>query len=89
MIRFAHIEYLYALLAVPVFILIFWLYKNWKRKAKKRLGDENVVRSLMPNASPVKPGLKFFLIILAYIYILHYTTIKMLKSRNPCRVIQI
>ena len=69
MIRFAHIEYLYALLAVPVFILIFWLYKNWKRKAKKRLGDENVVRSLMPNASPVKPGLKFFLIILAYVFL--------------------
>ena len=69
MIRFAHIEYLYALLAVPLFILFFWLYKRWKRRARKRLGDENVVRTLMPNASPVKPGLKFFLIILAYIFL--------------------
>ncbi len=69
MIRFAHIEYLYALLAVPLFILFFWLYKNWKKKAKKRFGDEDVVKTLMPNASPAKPGLKFFLIILAYIFL--------------------
>ncbi len=69
MIRFAHIEYLYALLAVPLFILFFWLYKNWKRKAGKRFGDENVIKSLMPDASGSKLGLKFFLIILAYIFL--------------------
>ncbi|NOX86341.1 MAG: VWA domain-containing protein [Chlorobi bacterium] len=69
MIRFAHIELLYALLAVPLFILIFWLYKNWKHRAKKRLGDESVIRTLMPNASTGKPGMKFFLTILAYIFL--------------------
>ncbi|HDO27455.1 MAG TPA: VWA domain-containing protein [Bacteroidetes bacterium] len=70
MIRFAHIEYLYALLAVPLFFLFFWLYNNWKRKARKRFGDERTIKTLMPNASDSKSGLKFFMIILAYIFLI-------------------
>jgi Ca-activated chloride channel family protein len=69
MIRFAHTEYLYALILVLVFVLIFWMYNIWKRKAKRRFGDESVIKGLIPNVSKGKPVFKFTLIIIAYIFL--------------------
>ena len=70
MIRFAHIEYFYALLLVPLFLLIFWLYQNWRKKARKRFGDQQVINSLMPLASHGKPVLKFYMMLLAFIFLM-------------------
>lgn len=69
MIRFENSEYFYLLLFVVVLILIFWFYQIWKRNAKKRFGDANVVNSLIPNASKSKPTLKFVLVAFAFILI--------------------
>ena len=69
MIRFAHTEYLYALFLVLPFLLIFWMYNIWKKKAKKRFGDESVIEGLMPLVSDGKPLFKFILIIIAYIFL--------------------
>ena len=69
MIRFAHTEYLYALVLVLVFLLIFWMYSTWKKKAKKRFGDEQVIGGLMPTISTGKPVVKFILIIIAYVFL--------------------
>ena len=69
MIRFAHSEYFYALFLVLFFILLYWMYNNWKRKAKRRFGDANVIGSLMPRVSDGKPLVKFLLIIMAYIFL--------------------
>lgn len=69
MIRFAHIEFFYLLLLVPVFLLIYWFYNAWRRKALRRFGDLQVVSGLMPRISDGKPIVKFILVILAYIFL--------------------
>ena len=69
MIRFANTEYLYLLLFLGVFILVFWLYNIWRKKARKRFGDERIVNSLIPNESGTKPYIKFIVITIAFVLI--------------------
>ena len=70
MIRFANTEYFYALILVLVFVLLYWFYNNWRKRAKKRFGDEKVIKGLMPTVSEAKPLLKFVLIIVAYVFLI-------------------
>jgi len=69
MIKFANTEYFYALALVLVFILLYWFYNSWKKRAKKSFGDEQVIDNLMPKVSESKPLLKFILIVIAFIFI--------------------
>ena len=66
MVRFAHIEYLWALAAVPVFILLYLITLRWKKKAVASLGDRDVVKRIIPEVSFSRPGLKFMLFLLAF-----------------------
>ena len=70
MIRFANTEYFYALFLVLLFLVVFLLYNIWRKNAKKRLGDIQVVDGLMPLVSSGKPVFKFVLIIIAYIFLI-------------------
>ncbi|MEE4258123.1 MAG: VWA domain-containing protein [Bacteroidales bacterium] len=67
MIRFENTEYIYLLLFIAVLMLVFWFYNIWKRKAKKRFGDRQIVHTLMPNESKSKQYIKFILVLLAFI----------------------
>lgn len=69
MLRFAHIELLWGLAAIPLLILLFVTVNRWKRKAIARLGDKEVVHSLIPLVSFAKPALKFTLFLLAYTFL--------------------
>lgn len=66
MIRFAHIEYLWALAAAPVFILLFIGVSRWKKKAVASLGDREVIKRIIPGVSFYRPRLKFVFYVLAY-----------------------
>ncbi len=66
MIRFEHIEFLYALLLIPVFIILYILMNYWKRKAIARFGDANLISKLMPQRSGSRPFVKFVIILLAF-----------------------
>ena len=66
MLRFAHIEYLWALAAIPAFILLFIVVSRWKRKAIAAFGDKEVVRRMIPQVAFSRPALKFILFVLAY-----------------------
>ncbi|GAB3935655.1 VWA domain-containing protein [Mucilaginibacter myungsuensis] len=66
MLRFAHINFLWGLLAIPVFVLFFMQVSIWKKKAIKRLGDRAVVLRMMPDVSFSRPWLKFILFAVAY-----------------------
>lgn len=70
MIRFAHIEYFYALSLIVVFILLYWFYAGWKNRAKKRFGDASVISGLMPLVSKGKPLLKFIILMVAYVFLI-------------------
>ncbi|MDB5110102.1 MAG: hypothetical protein JWR67_1216 [Mucilaginibacter sp.] len=65
MLRFAHIEFLWGLAAIPVFLLLFIMVSNWKKKAITALGDRVVIDRIMPEVSFSRPWLKFILFMLA------------------------
>ena len=66
MLRFAHIEFLWGLAAIPVFILLFLRISRWKRKTIAALGDKKVVAMMMPQVSFSRPWLKFILFAVAF-----------------------
>jgi Ca-activated chloride channel family protein len=66
MLRFAHIDILWGLLVIPVFILLFLVVSHWKKKAVASLGDKNVVKLMMPQVSFSRPWLKFIFFLVAY-----------------------
>ncbi|WP_428330882.1 vWA domain-containing protein [Mucilaginibacter sp.] len=70
MLRFAHINFLWGLLAIPVFLLLYLQVSRWKKNAVATLGDKNVVKLMMPDVSFSRPWLKFILFILAYLFLI-------------------
>jgi Ca-activated chloride channel family protein len=49
--KFAHPQYLYALLAVPAMIIIFIGLSYWRKRALKRFGDSRLLAILIPDFS--------------------------------------
>lgn len=66
MYKFQHIEYLYLLAVVPLFILLQWWYFSWQRKQRKKFAEQKFISSLVPELSKGKPVIKFTLLILAF-----------------------
>ncbi len=62
--RFAHPDYLYLLLLIPVLALLFIFQEIRRKKALTRLGDYKIVSSLVPENSTIRPVIKFILQIL-------------------------
>ncbi|MFP4544035.1 MAG: vWA domain-containing protein [Bacteroidota bacterium] len=58
LIRFANIEYLYALPIVLVIILMFVLSRILNARALKKFGDTRLVQRLIPDSSRYKPYVK-------------------------------
>ena len=69
MIRFANTEYFYALILLLVFVMLYGFYNRWRKRAKKRFGDVQVVGQLMPKVSEGKPLFKFILILIAFVFL--------------------
>src|SRR6185437_11837319 len=69
MLRFAHIECLWGLLLIPVFVLLYALISRWKKRAITALGDKNVVAKMTGAVSFSSPLLKFILFVLAYVFL--------------------
>lgn len=70
MFRFANPQYLYLLITIPL-IWGLYLYGEYRRRRNlKKFGKEEVLLPLMPDISRYRPGLKFFLIQLAYILLI-------------------
>jgi Ca-activated chloride channel homolog len=65
-LRFAHPEYLYGLILVPVLIIFFLLMMIWRKKAYKRFGESSLVNLLAPDVSKSRPTLKMILFVTAY-----------------------
>ncbi|MEP7256674.1 MAG: VWA domain-containing protein [Ferruginibacter sp.] len=66
MFRFQHIEYLFALAAIPVVVLLYFFVLRWKKKTIKKIGDERLVKEMIKNYSPLKFAVKFVLILAAF-----------------------
>jgi Ca-activated chloride channel homolog len=67
MFRFENIHYLYALLLIPVFIILYILARYSRKKAIRRFGDHWLVSQLMEGYSRVSPLMKFVMFLLAFL----------------------
>lgn len=67
MFRFANPEFFWGLLIVPVLTLLFVWSRILRRRALKRFGQEEILKTLMPSVSRSRPLLKFILLQLAII----------------------
>jgi Ca-activated chloride channel family protein len=66
MLRFAHTEFLWGLVLVPLITILFLVVRRWKRKALAALGDREVVLRIIPEVSFSRPLIKFTLVMAAY-----------------------
>lgn len=65
MFRFAYIQVLWLLLLIPAFIAAYVFICRRKRRQLIAFGDPELMDQLMPNASHIRPHLKFTLQLLA------------------------
>ena len=61
MIQFQHPEYLFALAAILLMVILYLLVIQWKKNTAKKIGDPLLVKQLMQDYSPSKFLLKFVL----------------------------
>ena len=61
MFRFAHPEFLFLLLLIPVLIGVFIYTSIQKRRNIIKFGNPDLLAGLMPNVSKVRPHVKFYL----------------------------
>ena len=61
MFRFAHPEYFFLLLLIPVLIGVYVYAGIKKRRNLKKFGNPDLLAELMPNVSRVRPLVKFYL----------------------------
>ncbi len=66
MLAFQHTEYLIALAAIPLFILLYILLVNWKKRTIKKIGDPRLVKEMIKGHSAQKFALKFVLVLAAF-----------------------
>jgi len=69
MFRFAYIEILYLLTAIPVFVILFTFAIKKKKRAISEYGDTELINQLMPMVSFRRPIYKFAIAMLAYAFI--------------------
>lgn len=70
MFKFAHPEYLFLLIAVPILIGVF-IYNTYQRRKKLKLfGNPELLAELMPNVSYFRPQLKFYLQLAAIVLLI-------------------
>jgi Ca-activated chloride channel homolog len=65
--RFAYPIMIYLYVLIPVFIILYIVMKQWKKKAFKRFGDSGIIRKLFPDVSITRPGIKFILLMTALV----------------------
>jgi len=70
MLRFAHSEYLYLLLLVPVLAVFYWTMVRLRRRALARFADVAILERLAESAGRHKRLLKFVLLLLAILFLI-------------------
>lgn len=70
MIKFAHPEYFYLLLVIPVVIFLYWYAIIRKNKYLKNFGDAELVQRLTPHYSRTKHFLKFLSLLLSITFLI-------------------
>ena len=68
--KFANPEFLYLFIVLPL-LLALYIYSNYRRiKNLKEYGDSELLKNLMPDVSPYRPGIKFWLSMFAIAFLI-------------------
>ena len=70
MFRFANIEMLWWLIAVPVFVIGYVVSTKRKQRQLQEFGDKELMAQLVPDASKSRPIWKFCLLIVAFVLLI-------------------
>lgn len=70
MYRFAHPEYLYALIIIPVILLLYLLMQAWKKRVRRKIGEQALMEKLSLEYSLSKPVLKIVLALLGVTFLI-------------------
>ena len=70
MFRFANIEMLWWLVAIPVFVIAYIVYTKRKQRQLREFGDQELMAQLMPDASKSRPIWKFSLMMIALVLLI-------------------
>jgi Ca-activated chloride channel homolog len=69
MFRFEHLTHLYALAAIPVLTLFFYLTRRNRARDVLKFGEFELVRRSMPQVSLLKQPLKFGILMVAFLFL--------------------
>lgn len=67
MFRFEHPQYFYLLAAIPVLLVLVFIYMGWRKRKLRKIGDQELVKGLMPYASVKKRYLRVLFWLLGFI----------------------
>lgn len=67
MIQLQHPEFLLALVAAVIPVVLYFFVTRWKKKTAKKIGDPKLVAQLIKDYSPARFFLKFILVLAAFI----------------------
>ena len=70
MFSFEHIEYLWALTAIPLMIVIYIVVMSVKKRRLQKLGDFNLLLQMMPDVSVTKQTVKFVFYSIALFFLI-------------------
>lgn len=70
MFRFAHPEFLFLLLLIPILIAVFIYTGIQKRRNLNQFGNPELLAQLMPNVSFIRPQVKFYLQLIAIVLLI-------------------
>ncbi len=70
MIQFEHKEFFWAYLLLLFFVLIYWLFRSWKKRASKQFGEKALVDRLVKHRSDTRPALRFLLLLFALFFLI-------------------
>ncbi|MCD6659602.1 MAG: VWA domain-containing protein [Lentimicrobium sp.] len=65
MFRFEHTIFLNLMLALPLLVILYWMYLRWKKSVAQKIGDAGVVKRLMTDTSPARQHIRFILLMLS------------------------
>ena len=68
MLNFANAEYLFLLFLIPFFFVVQALVLRLRRRRMKRLGDEELIKKLMPSYAPAKPWVRMTLFSIGFFF---------------------
>jgi Ca-activated chloride channel homolog len=64
--QFQYPQAFWLLLLIPLFLLLFILYRYWQKRSVRKIGSPHLVRSLFSSWSPAKNMAKFCLLVIAF-----------------------